>query len=212
MNNKFIFQVIFLTVFLMMVIGAIIVLKKNIMWSGEGVEEMSKAGQTYFNRQLGFAVSVPNQNWEILPTSSPDLLEQPAISDWLDSVRYVAELRLLKDDTIAVVVNLGIVELSGHLSAFALGVQTLRQFHQKLKQQEPKYHLLKEVTITTSGALKVAYFVIKFPDCRIGVFSVTPLSKYALWLIVHAPLHYYNEHIPEISRIIQTLRLLPPGG
>ena len=141
--------------------------------------------QKYYNRVYNFGVSMPNTDWEMVYPEKVDSLRKQDISiSILENIDVMLEMyRRDMTDTLAIV-QVGIIDLVEPRTPNSLAEQNLREIISATPATDT-IHVVKDVTLSGSGRLKGAYYVIEFDEKL--------QYQYPLWVamfVVHNQLAY----------------------
>ncbi len=116
----------------------------------------------YYNKAYHFGISVPNTDWEIVRHEKINSLrKQDTTLSILDNINVMLEMyRRDREDTLAIV-QVGIIDLIEPRTPQSLAKQNLKEIN-ALCPTLDTVRVVKDVTLSGSGSLKGAYYVIEF--------------------------------------------------
>ena len=120
--------------------------------------------QKYYNSVYNFGISLPNTDWEMAYSENIDSLQKQDKSiSLLENINMMLEMyRRDMTDTLAIV-KLGIIDLVEPRTPTSLAEQNLREIISAIPVTDT-VHVIKDVTLSGSGSLKGAYYVIEFDE------------------------------------------------
>ncbi|UCE06174.1 MAG: hypothetical protein JSW07_21760 [bacterium] len=127
-------------------------------------EQVKVIDNKYYNKIYNFSVSMPNADWEMVCVEKIDSLRKQDTSlPILDNITVMLEMyRRDMTDTLAIV-QVGIIQLFEPRTPQSLAEQNLSEI--KLSFPPPDtVRVIKDVTLSGSGRLKGAYYVIEFDE------------------------------------------------
>ncbi len=127
-------------------------------------EQVKVLDNKYYNKIYNFGISMPNADWEMYCVEKIDSLHKQDTSlPILDNINMMLEMyRRDMMDTLAIV-QVGIIDLVEPRTPQSLAEQNLREI--KLSFPPPDtVRLIKDVSLTGSGRLRGAYYVIEFSE------------------------------------------------
>lgn len=127
-------------------------------------EQVKVLDNKYYNKIYNFGISMPNADWEMYCVEKIDSLRKQDTSlPILDNINVVLEMyRRDMTDTLAIV-QVGIIDLVEPRTPQRLTEQNLREV--KLSFPPPDtLRVIKDVSLTGSGRLRGAYYVIEFNE------------------------------------------------
>lgn len=162
-------HVVFLVALLVVILAIMTYLKtdkssfltKNIP---EFEEQVKVIDNKYYNKIYNFGISIPDSDWEMFCLEKVDSLrKQNSSLSILDNINVVLEMyRRDKTDTVAIV-QVGIIDLIEPRTPQSLAEQNLSEI--KLSFPLPDtIRIIKDVTLSGSGRLRGAYYVIEFNE------------------------------------------------
>lgn len=118
----------------------------------------------YYNKIYNFGISMPNADWEMFCLEKIDSLRKQDTSlSILDNINVMLEMyRRDKADTLAIV-QVGIIDLIEPRTPQSLAEQNLKEIISTFPPPDTT-RLVKDVTLSGSGRLKGAYYVIEFNE------------------------------------------------
>ncbi len=127
-------------------------------------EQIKVIDNKYYNKIYNFGISMPNADWEMFCLEKIDSLRKQNTSlSILDNLNIMLEMyRRDMTDTLAIV-QVGIIDLVAPRTPQSLAEQNLKEI--KLSFPPPDtIRVIKDVTLSGSGRLKGAYYMIEFSE------------------------------------------------
>jgi hypothetical protein len=120
--------------------------------------------QKYYNKAYQFGISLPNASWEMVSLQQADSLHRQDNSrSILENINVLLEMyRRDKADTLAIV-QVGLIDLIEPHTPNSLAEQNLREIASSVARTD-SIHIVKDVTLSGSGRLTNAYYVIEFVE------------------------------------------------
>jgi len=183
-------HILFLVALLVVIFAIMIYLKsdKSNMFAPaipEFEETVKIIDEKYYNRVYNFGISLPSSDWEMSCSEKVDSLrKQDKSRSVLENINVMLEMyRRDRADTLAIV-QVGIIDLAEPRTPNSLAEQNLDEIISAIPSTDT-IHVIKDVTLSGSGRLKGAYYVIEF-DEKLN-------QKYPLWVamfVVHNQLAF----------------------
>jgi|GEM_PF-3113210 len=183
-------HILFLVALLVVILAIMIYLKSNktgmfVPAIPEFAGKVEIIDQKYYNKVYNFGISMPNTDWEMAYSENVDSLKKQNKSiALLENINVLLEMyRRDMTDTLATV-QVGIIDLVEPRTPNSLAEQNLREILSATPTADT-IHVVKDVTLSGSGRLKGAYYVIEFGEKL--------QYRYPLWVamfVVHNQLAY----------------------
>ncbi len=175
-------------------------------------EQVKVIDNRYYNKVYHFGISMPNSDWEMLCVEKIDSLrKQNASLPILDNINVMLEMyRRDMMDTLAIV-QVGIIDLFEPRTPQSLAEQNLKEI--KLSFPPPDtVRVIKDVSLSGSGRLKGAYYVIEFDEklnypYPIWVAMFVVYNKLAYTTICQVRSEDYAFLRTDFETILQSLRI-----
>ncbi len=119
---------------------------------------------TFYNRQYGFSVSIPNRRWEVTwPEKMDSLLQPDAMRPVLERPTWMVKLFQRHDVDSLAVIRIGAFELTQQLSSQQLAEQSLAELRSRYFSPDT-IRVIKDVTGSGTRRQQAAYYMIGLPE------------------------------------------------
>lgn len=154
----------------------------NFFFSGPKMPEFSEPAKlvdnTFYNRQYGFSVSIPNRRWEITwPEKIDSLFRRNGLIPVLERPTWMVKLFQRHDTDSLAVIRIGVFELTQQLSSQQLAEQSLADLRTRYLSPDT-IRVIKDVTGSGTRRQQAAYYMIGLPE------NIYALYPYLIIMIV----------------------------
>lgn len=168
--------------------------------------------QTYYNSLLGFAISAPSTDWEILFYGKSDSLRREDVSlSVFENINPLVELRRYDQNVTVALVEVGVIDLQVPQTARGLAQRNLAEVERMYLEQGDTVKVMKPVTTTSTGQLHGAYYVVEIPKSYplpIWVVTFVVRNQIAYTIICQATREDYDAFRGDLAAIIQSFHFI----